>query len=63
MSPFEALYRRKCTTLISWDNLVERLMMGPEILQKIEKMVNMVQQNLKEAQDQQKSYTDLRRRH
>ena len=32
MSPFEELYKRKCTTPISWDNLVDRLMMGLEIL-------------------------------
>ena len=32
MSPFEVLYDRKCTTLISWDNLVDRLMMGLEML-------------------------------
>jgi hypothetical protein len=32
MSPFEALYGRKCTTPMSWDNPVDRLMMGPKIL-------------------------------
>jgi hypothetical protein len=49
MSPFEVLYDRKCTTPISWDNLVEKLMMGLEMLQEMEKMVRKVQQNLKEA--------------
>jgi hypothetical protein len=63
MSPFEVLYDRKCTTLISWDNPVDRLMMGPEMLQEMEKMVRKVQHNLKEAQDRQKSYADLKRRH
>jgi hypothetical protein len=29
MSPFEVLYGRKCTTPISWDNLVDRIMIGP----------------------------------
>jgi hypothetical protein len=29
MSPFEVLYDKKCTTLISWDNPVDRLMLGP----------------------------------
>ena len=29
MNPFEVLYDKKCTTLISWDNLVDRLMVGP----------------------------------
>jgi hypothetical protein len=63
MSPFEVLYDRKCTTLISWDNPVDRLMVGPEMLQEMENTVRKVQHNLKEAQDRQKSYADLKRRH
>jgi hypothetical protein len=38
-------------------------MMGLEMLQEMEKMVKMVHQNLKEAQDRQKSYLDLKTRH
>ena len=63
MSPFEALYRRKCTTPISWDNPIDSLMMGSEMLQEMEKMVKRVQQNLKEAQDRHKSYEGWKRRH
>jgi hypothetical protein len=55
MSPFRELYRRKCTTLISWYNPVDRLMMGLEMLQEIEKMVKRVQKNLKEAKTDRKS--------
>jgi hypothetical protein len=29
LSPFEVMYGRKCMTLISWDNLADRLMVGP----------------------------------
>jgi hypothetical protein len=29
MSPFEVLYEKKCTTVISWDNPVDKLMVGP----------------------------------
>ena len=29
MSPFEVFYGRKCDTPISWDNLVERVIIGP----------------------------------
>jgi transposase InsO family protein len=32
MSPFKVLYGRKCTTPISWDNPVDRIMVGPEML-------------------------------
>ena len=31
-SPFEILYGRKCNTPISWSNLVDRLVLGPELL-------------------------------
>jgi hypothetical protein len=47
LSPFEVLYDRKCTTPISWDNPVDRLMVGPEMLQEMENTVRKVQQNLK----------------
>jgi transposase InsO family protein len=43
MSPFEVSYGRKCTTPINWDNLVDRIMVGPKILQEMERMVKMVQ--------------------
>jgi hypothetical protein len=32
MSPFEALYDRKCNTLVSWDNPANRIVVGPELL-------------------------------
>jgi hypothetical protein len=62
LSPFKILYGRKCTTPIRWDNPADRLMVGPEILQEMENIVRKVQQNLKEAQDRQKSYADQKRR-
>ena len=30
LSPFEILYGRKCNTLITWINPVDRLMLGPD---------------------------------
>ena len=41
MSPFEVLYGRKCTTPMSSDNPVDRIMVQPEMLQEMEKMVKM----------------------
>ena len=35
-SPFEILYGRKCNTPISWSILVDRLMLGPELLKDME---------------------------
>ena len=61
LSPFEILYGRKCNTPISWSSPVDRIMLGPEMLRDMELTVKQVQQNLKEAQDRQKSYADLKR--
>jgi hypothetical protein len=58
LSPFEVLYDMKCMTSIRWDNSADRLMVGPEMLQEMDNMVIKVEQNLKEAQDRQKSYAD-----
>jgi hypothetical protein len=63
MSPFEILYGNKCMNPISWDNPVDRIMVGPEMLQEMEIMVKKVQHNLKEAQDRHKRYADHKRRH
>jgi hypothetical protein len=63
LSPFEILYGTKCTTPISWDNPANRLKVGPEMLQEMEIMVKKIQQNLKEAQNRQKSYADQKIRH
>lgn len=63
LSPFEVLYDQKCTTPISWDDPVERLMVGPEMLQEMESTVRKVQQNLKEAQNRQESYANQKIRH
>ena len=51
MSPFEILYGKKCTTPISWDSPVDRLLIGPKILQDMEQAMWEVQKNLKVAQD------------
>ena len=48
---FEIMYGRKCNTLISWSNLVDGLVLGPELLKKMELIVKQVQGNLKIAQD------------
>jgi hypothetical protein len=32
MSPFEALYGRKCNTLVSWDHPTDRAFLGQELL-------------------------------
>ena len=62
MSPFEALYGRKCRTPLNWNEIGERKVFGPESIEEAEKLVKMIQERLKTAQSRQKSYSDRRRR-
>ena len=51
ISLFEVLYGRKCRTLVTWDNLVDRLVLGLYLLKDLEQLVTKVQHNLKQAHD------------
>jgi hypothetical protein len=62
MAPFEMLYGRRCRTLLFWNEMGERKVFGPDILEEVEKQVRMVKENLRVAQSRQKSYADDRRR-
>jgi transposase InsO family protein len=61
MSPFEALYRRKCNTPVSWDNPTDRMIVGPDLLRDMEDQMMKIKQNLKASQDRKKSYVDKHR--
>jgi hypothetical protein len=62
MSPFEALYGRKCRTPLYWDQTGERQFFGPELIQEAEEQVCIIRENLRVAHTRQKSYADNRRR-
>jgi hypothetical protein len=62
MSPFEALYGRKCTTPLLWSGVGERSFFGPDIIQEAEEKVRLIKDRLKVAQSRQKSYADNKRR-
>jgi len=62
MPPYEALYGRKCRTPLCWDDVGERKMIGPEIVQQTEEKIKVIRGRLKTASDRQKSYVDLKRR-
>jgi transposase InsO family protein len=62
MSPFEALYGRKCRTPLSWDQSGERQFFGPEIIQEVEEQVRQIRENLRTVQSRKKSYADTQRR-
>jgi hypothetical protein len=50
MSPFEALYGRKCKTPLHWNQVGERQVFGPEIIQEAERQVQGIRDNLRVAQ-------------
>ena len=51
MSPYEFLYGRRCRTLVTWDKLVNRVVIGPEFLKEMEQEVVKIRQKLKAAHD------------
>jgi DNA primase len=62
MSPFEALYGRKCTTPLVWSEVGEQTLLKPFLIKEAEDRVAEVREKLKEAQSRQKSYSDKIRR-
>jgi transposase InsO family protein len=47
MSPFEALYGRKCSTLVNWDNPADRVVLGLELLKYMEDHMVKIKKKLK----------------
>lgn len=62
MSHLKVLYGRKCGTLVSWNNPMDRVMIGPCMLKETELEVNKVKHKLNITQDHQKSYANLKRK-
>jgi hypothetical protein len=56
------VYGRRCRTPLFWNEIGERKVFRPDILQEVEKQVCMVRENLRVTQSRQKSYVDHRRR-
>jgi hypothetical protein len=47
MNLFEALYGRKCNTLVSWDNPIDIVVIWPNLLKEMEEKMKKIKQNLK----------------
>ena len=60
MAPFKALYGRKCRTLLCWNHLDDILIVGSEMIQEMVDKVKVIKQNIKAAQNRQKTYVDRR---
>ena len=54
MAPFEALYDRKSRTPVCWDEVGERRLVGPELVQITLEKVKVIRDNLKIARDTEK---------
>ncbi|KAL0549532.1 hypothetical protein IC582_014017 [Cucumis melo] len=62
MAPYEALYGRQCRTPVCWNEVGERKLVGPELVQITTNNIKLIRENMRIAQDRQKSYADKRRR-
>ena len=62
MAPFEGLYGRRCRSPICWDDVGERKLLGPELVQLTVEKIVLIKERLKIAQRRQKSYADNCRR-
>ena len=63
MSPFEALYGRKCNTPVRWYNPVDKVVVGPDLLQKMEENMVKIRNKLKVAQEKKKIFIDKVKTH
>nr|GFB67528.1 putative nucleotidyltransferase, ribonuclease H [Tanacetum cinerariifolium] len=61
-APFEMLYGRKCRAPICWDQVGERIIEGPEMIEVTNEKVAVAKEKLKEARTRQKSYADKHHR-
>nr|GFD01111.1 retrotransposon protein, putative, Ty3-gypsy subclass [Tanacetum cinerariifolium] len=57
-APFEMLYGMKCCAPICWDQIEERVIEGPEMIEVTNAKVDVAKEKLKEARTRQKSYAD-----
>nr|GEU95709.1 putative reverse transcriptase domain-containing protein [Tanacetum cinerariifolium] len=61
-APFEALYGRKCRLPVSWTEVGEAQILGPELIPETTEKIVQIKQRMQAARDRQKSYADLKRK-
>ncbi|WMV24288.1 hypothetical protein MTR67_017673 [Solanum verrucosum] len=62
MSPYEALYGRRCRSPVGWFEVGETALIGPDSVLDAMGKVQLIIDRLKTAQSRQKSYANVRRR-
>ncbi|KAL4011293.1 hypothetical protein IC575_028347 [Cucumis melo] len=60
MAPFEALYGKCCRSPICWGEVGEQRLMGPELVQSTNEVIQKIRSRMHTAQSRQKSYADVR---
>nr|GEV30616.1 hypothetical protein [Tanacetum cinerariifolium] len=58
VAPFEALYGRKCRSLVCWAEVRDTHLIGPEIIHETTEKIVQIKQRIQVARDRQKSYAD-----
>ena len=61
MAPYQALYGRRCRSLICWDDIGERKLLGQKLVRVTIEKVALIKDGLKIDQSRQKSYADKSR--
>ncbi|WMV24090.1 hypothetical protein MTR67_017475 [Solanum verrucosum] len=62
MDPFEALYGRRCKSLIGWFEVGEVALIGFELVHEAMEKVRLIRERLRPSHSRQESYADVRRR-
>ncbi|KAL0556010.1 hypothetical protein IC582_004514 [Cucumis melo] len=62
MALFEALYGRCCRSPVCWGEVGEQRMLGPELVQTTNAVIQKIRARMLTAQSRQKSYADERRK-
>lgn len=61
MSPLQALYGRSCNSPIRWSDLVNKELIGLDMLVDMEQEMQIIKKNVEATQDKQKIYEDQHR--
>ncbi|XP_023522445.1 uncharacterized protein LOC111786376 [Cucurbita pepo subsp. pepo] len=62
MAPYEALYGKQCRTPLCWDEVGERELVDPELVQVTNQAVQKIRERMRTTQSRQKRYANSRRR-
>nr|GEW22225.1 reverse transcriptase domain-containing protein [Tanacetum cinerariifolium] len=61
-TPFEALYSRKCRSLVYWAEVGDTQLTRPEIIHETTEKIVQIRQHLQTARDRQRNYANIRRK-